>query len=139
MFTEENTKLKEVIENRRGIGWYNPVRHKPLEVGDKFVLSVNTCELVETELNGKVYKYLVFKGDGNTISEKQLISKGNGLNFIKGDRFSQRLESLREFISYNEVIISISKIKVFPSSFNEGKVKFCIFDVESISESEGEL
>lgn len=138
MKNENRNALEEVIENRRRMGSYNPVSHKPLAVGDKFVLSAKTYKLEETPLNGKIYKYFVFKGESNTISEKQLISKGNGINFIKGNTYEERLTSLIEFLDYNEAIISISKIKPYPSSFNDRIEKFCIFNVESVSESEEE-
>ena len=133
------TELKEVLNNRKTLGQSNNVRTSPLSVGDTILISAKTCSREKTApLNGNIYQYFAFTSGGNSISEKHLIANGNGLNFIEGTTYEERLTSLIEFIDENEAVISISKIKVTPSSFSEGKDKFYIFNVDSISELEEE-
>ena len=137
----ENLKneLKEVLENRKTLGQSNNVRTSPLSVGDKILISSKTVKKEKTApLNGNIYQYFTFSSGGNSISEKHLIANGNGLTFIEGTTYEERLTSLVEFIDENEATISISKIKTTPSSFSEGKDKFYIFNVDSITEIDEE-
>ena len=129
MFTEENfdKQFNELLANRIVNNQTERVRTTPLEKGDDIVLNIEDVTFDESTFDGVLYKYLTFHSGGIDIPEKHLIAKGNGLSFVKGDKYSQRLKSLIDYLKQNIIKLKVEKVKTPPSSFREGRDIFYIF------------
>lgn len=110
--------LNQVLESRTRNGQNTNRRRKPLAVGN--VIKVADYEIEKyTDKDGKTYHYFVFgEKNGLRISEKHLLTIGNGLG-IDGETYEASLRNLLAKIEGGMTHIKITAVNFIETAFGK--------------------